>query len=48
MKRRKKQIMKKLLEVWTVPWQPRADAGKPLDMPKMKSMPKVQKALGHP
>eukprot|EP00665_Eupelagonemidae_sp_cell47_P015545 gene15545-biopygen9689 len=45
--RRKKQTMKKLLEVWTVPWQTQADAGKPLNMPKMKNMLKAQKALGH-
>ena len=47
MKRRKKQIMKKLFEVWTVPWQTLADAGKPLDMPKTKNVPKAQKAVGH-
>ena len=47
MKRRKKQIMKKLFEVWTVPWQTQADAGKPLNMPKTKNVLKAQKAVGH-
>ena len=47
MNRRKKQIMKKLLEVWTVLWQTQADAAKPLNIPKMKNMLKAQKAVGH-
>ena len=47
MNRRKKQIMKKHVEVCTVLWQTQADAGKPLNMPKTKNVLKAQKAVGH-
>ena len=47
MNRRKKQIMNKLVEVWTVLWQTQADAGKSLNMPKTKNVLTAQKAVGH-